>query len=460
MSKPVEESLRPSEIKKSLRYSIADASAYNVMVGKGESYFSTFLVAMGASAFQIGVATAIPQFFAGLSQRFIVKFDSQIASRKNFIIRVGLLQAFTWFVITLIAYLSLKGSIYVWIAILVFTLGIIFAYVGNPVWASWMADIVEVNERGTYFGKRNFVAGFTLLVSTLFGGLMLHILEPYLGMGAFATLFAIAFVARLISIYFLSLMVEPKQTYSNISVSLTEIFASPRWKDTKNFLMLIFSMILTTNIAGPFFLVYMLRDLQLDYLQLTTLVTIPMLVKFASMKAWGKLSDRYGDRRILGFAAFSMPIIPWLWLVSKDFNFLILCQAYSGFIWSAYELATFNYIISVSEGSRRTSLVANYNFLNNTGAFLGAMVGSYLSIYVNDYSVFWITGIPILFLLSGVGRLLSALFFMPSIEEKRVCSLSKDQEHFTSFVNPQILTEFTREFFLSWESMLNGKKKQ
>jgi MFS family permease len=134
------------------------------------------------------------------------------------------LQAACWLPMALLALIALPTALALPAALLLFTLYFATGMIVNPIWATWMAEIVEPSERGRYFASRNQVAVFALLVSTILGGLVLLLFDRahphntgemnailqtvwaampdflHLSlMQAFALLFILAFLARTLS---------------------------------------------------------------------------------------------------------------------------------------------------------------------------------------------------------------------------------------------------------------------
>src|SRR5690606_22198864 len=83
----------------------------------------------------------------------------------------------------------------------------------TPQWTSIMRDLVSERRRGRYFGYRTGLTTVTTFASLVACGLLLHQFDTsgytYIG---FVVIFAIAFLARVVSVYHVSFLYEPKQT--------------------------------------------------------------------------------------------------------------------------------------------------------------------------------------------------------------------------------------------------------
>ncbi|MEM3609514.1 MAG: MFS transporter, partial [Candidatus Anstonellales archaeon] len=206
-TKNIKHNLTEKQIKKSLNASTLDGAAYSVMAGIGDNYIHAYIIALNANNFIVGLATAVPQILAGFSQIIVKKISTKISKRKDFVIKTASLHAFFWFIIFAFSLISeINNQVHALIIVAFFGLAFSFATMGNPVWASWISDLVPESIRGTYFGKRNGVAMIALVFGILLGGLILNYLEPILFIRAFSILFLIAALARIISIIMLNKM--------------------------------------------------------------------------------------------------------------------------------------------------------------------------------------------------------------------------------------------------------------
>ena len=403
------------KIKKSLLYSVFDGSFHSAMVGFGESFFSAFAVFLKASTTQIGLLGSLPQTLGSLSQLLSSYFIRLFKSRKNFLCTAVLLQALLYIPIALVFFF---GDFRVYHLILFIGLYFIFGMIASPAWSSWMGDLVSADGRGAYFGKRNTIAGFVSFFSLLTAGYVLQHFSTSLNLQylGFVLIFLLAFVFRMISFSFLVRKYEP--SYTEISSQQIHFFDFIRGLTSRNYgLFMIFRSVMNFSvyIASPFFAAYMLYDLQLDYLHYTLLIASSILSKYISMPVWGKAADRYGTKKVLTLAGFLMPAVSLFWLVSGNWFYLIFVQAYSGFVWAGFEIASFNFLFETIIPQKRASYIAYYNVLNGIALFLGATLGGLIA----KHNQIFLSGYLLVFLLSGIFRYLTSFAFIPSLQEVR-----------------------------------------
>src|SRR3989344_8919781 len=119
------------------------------------------------------------------------------------------MQFLLWLGFIALALSALNGL--VWLLILLSSVFVLLDLLLNPAWTSWMGDIVNEKERASFFGKRNEISGFAAVSSSIIAGWILGFFENLsLGLAGFALLFAIAFIARGTSIYYLRKKIEPR----------------------------------------------------------------------------------------------------------------------------------------------------------------------------------------------------------------------------------------------------------
>ena len=144
------------KVRNSLKYSVFDASFHSIMVGFGESFFSAFAVFLKASNLQLGLLGSLPQALGSVLQLFSEKLLKLFKSRKKFVCAAVLLQSLMYVPIALTFFF---GTLKVYNLILFIALYFIFGMISNSAWSSWMGDLVNGEERGRYFSRRNSIAG-------------------------------------------------------------------------------------------------------------------------------------------------------------------------------------------------------------------------------------------------------------------------------------------------------------
>jgi MFS family permease len=302
------------------------------------------------------------------------------------------------------------------------------AHLAAPQWSSLMGDLVPSRRRGRFFGARTRLMTALTFLALLFGGIVLDWFskrgQTVIG---FAVLFGGAAIARFISVYQLSRMLDPPISHPVATDFgfrtgwLQRLQTSNAVRFSAFFALVQFAV----AVSSPFFTVFMLRDLNFTYLEFTINTAMAILVQFLTMAQWGRIGDIFGNRRILAVAGVVICVLPSLWLVSENFWYLLAIQAVSGFAWAGFSLAASNFVYDLIGPQHRATYLSIHNVLAGIGIFCGATLGGYLGsvipveveLFGNVYS--WLSPLCGLFVVSSVLRALVMLILLPRLREVR-----------------------------------------
>lgn len=413
------------KINSALRHSVKDGVAYSVMTGAGETYFSAFALFLKASTTQIGLLASLPSLVSSLSQLFSVWLNHKSITRRRVILSGAGIQAMIWVPLILLPLMFPQYAVPLLIACIV-----VYHASGSvviPQWSSLMGDLVPERRRGRYFAMRTRFTSVSAFCALIVAGLILHVFEKYeLAVYGFITIFGIANLARCISVYHLTWLVESQTLHPAIEVSFEGVWWK-RFKHSRFFHFSLFFALMQTMVAvgSPFIAVYMLRDLQFTYVEFMVLSAATVLMQFLTLNAWGRISDVFGNRLILFVTGYAIPLIPAMWLLSYNFVYLLFVQLLSGLIWAGFNLSAGNFLYDLISPQKRPTYLAFHNILTNLGIFSGALLGGYLgSVLPKSFSFFAINfnlHSPLLwvFLLSCLGRLTIGIIFIPRLKEVR-----------------------------------------
>jgi MFS family permease len=143
------------------------------------------------------------------------------------------------------------------------------------------------------------------------------------------------------------------------------------------------------------------------------------------LNRWGRISDIFGNRRILSATGIIIPLLPLLWAFSANFWYLLLIQALSGLAWAGFTLSATNFLYELIARDKRATYLAIHNVLAAIGVFAGAMLGGYLgsilptSIEVGSRTLAWSSPLIGVFLISFLVRTTIVLLLVPKIREVR-----------------------------------------
>lgn len=408
---------------RSLRHSVRDGVAFSVMTGGGESYFSAFAIHFKATVAEVGVLTSLPPLIGSFFQLLSVFIGRYLGNRRRVIMLGAVLQVISWLPLTLLPILYPD-----WALLIILGSLILFYAAGNlvtPQWTSLMGDLVPERRRGRYFSHRSRLAAITGLIALVGGGFVLQFFENSLyAIAGFVSIFAVAAVARIISAYHMACMVDPPLPVHGTPVRdwLRRWKGTPALRFTGFYMLMQFSV----AIAGPFFAVYMLRDLEFTYVQFMTNTGAAVLAQFLTLRAWGRVGDAFGHRLVLAVTGFTLPVMPALWLLCNDYWYLLAAQVVSGVFWGGFTLSATNILYDlVPSSGERVPYLASHNVSVGIGTFGGALLGGWLANHLPD-AVYAGQGLfqpesvlCWLFLISAVARLIVAAGFLSRIPETR-----------------------------------------
>ena len=402
------------KVRKSLRLNIFDGAASFAMAGLTQNYITPFALALKATTVQIGLLSGFPNFAIAFSQLISPALVNRAGTRKRVILPAVFIQALMWLPVFLLPYLFQNSG--VWWLIALFTISGVFGALASPPWSSMMADLVHEDIRGRYFSFRGRINTFSGLVFSILGGLLLQWFTHNVFIG-FAIIFGGAMLFRLFSFNFLSKMYEPLVTKENAdSESLRHMIRNLGSSNFGRYTIFVGIFYFSIMLSGAFFSVYLLRDLKLSYLTFTIINSSSTVVYLVFIRYWGRRADRAGNLKILRITGYLMPIIPLLWLVSTNPVYLVCANAFSGIIWSGFDLSCNNFMYDVSVPETRTKQIALFNCIVNVSLSLGALMGGYIAPHLPAVLGYQLRT---LFTLSAILRAVAVLLILGTVSEVR-----------------------------------------
>lgn len=430
--KIIEKTKIKEHTERSRQYSLKDSASVNVTVGFGDNYISAYAVALNASPVFIGLLTSIPNLIAPLAQLATSK-SMEKKSRKQIYSRAILIQSLLWLPMILISLLFLQNVAEAPILLVIFyTVYALFGNFAAPAWVSWMGDIIDPKEAGKFLGLRNKIGGITALIAMVVGGIVLDLFKQqaditskvYIAFIGFGIIFFLAMVFRLLSRHFVLKQYEPhfrleKDRYFSFFAFIKKIPSSNFGK----FSLYVALIVLATNIAAPYYTIYMLKDLKLSYIQLMLIGVSSAVSTFLFISKWGKFADKHGNIQTLKITSLLVPIGCFMWPVAAyaipepfKFPFLILTNFFSGYAWAGFNTAAGNFVFEAATPQRRGLCSAYSSIMNGFAVFLGATIGSIL---VSQVNIPIINVIMFVSIISGFARYAVFIIMRKSIKEVR-----------------------------------------
>ncbi len=420
---------------KSLNLSIIDGSLSAIMVTLcGGIFLIGFVVnVLNAAPEKIGLLASLP-FFANLIQLLGSYIIEKTGKKKSLCVISATISRSLWFLIILLP-LKIFGfgiplDLRIWVVVGVIALSSIFASLAGVAWTSWMSELVPEKIRGAYFGKRNTITSFFGMLFIVSGGKFISLWADAYGEDnpyGFIILFALGLTAGLISLFFLR-KIPPagespiKSTQENFPISK---FLIPL-KNNNFRRVLVFALvwIFAINFAGPFYGVYMLRELNADFSFITLFGTAATIATIITMKIWGGITDKLGSKPVIIVSTIMLSLIPFLWIASTQEYFyplLVVAHISSGIFMAGAGLSQFNILLKLTPVKGKSVFLALFAAITGLSGALAPVIGGKVFNYLQPYSLtvagFTISGFHFVFLISSGLILISALLAMRIHEE-------------------------------------------
>ncbi len=408
----------------SRRYGLRDGACQAITQGSGEQYLSAFALLFQASSIHLSILSALPQLIGTVAQLLSVKLLRWFPDRKPLIHTGTIGQALAWIPILVLPLLISQWGPWLVIA----GAGLYFAcnQFTNPTWNSFITDHLEEHARGAYFARRALiVASLSFAALCAAGGLLsLWQHQTYTWMG-FAVIFAAAGGARLLSAMALKPTRDDHHRPQQDSQRGFRSFLADSGYGFHRFLLFSGLMHLAVLVAGPFFVLYMLRDLHLSYLEYGSWLAASLLGQLLTLQAWGRFGDRLGNKALLTVTGLTVPFLPMLYLVSARLAFLMAVNFFGGVIWAGLSLGLQNYVFDVVRPEDRAKAVAVTSTVNALGWSAGAFLGSWLvetlpaHLEWGELALPLASNLPLVFFLSGLLRLAVSTSLLGQFHEGR-----------------------------------------
>ncbi|MGD9276771.1 MAG: MFS transporter [Candidatus Pacearchaeota archaeon] len=426
---------------KARNYSISEGIFWSAESSLGHHYVSPFAVAINSSSALVAMVSAVTGLIDPLSEVFGSRLIEKY-SRKKILLKSVFFEALMWIPFVLIAIAYLKGILILALPyILLFSFGLysVFKGIGHPAWFSWMGDIVNEKNRGKWFSKRNLLIGVMSVVLVVSSSFFLDYLKRHgMTMIGFSILFFIAFISRISSIKFIKKTYEPKiKLKKGDYFSFTQFLLNAKNNNFGRFAFFRFFFTFANTISSSLLVVYLLRTLGFSYAEYMIIIFAGTGISLFTIELLGKFSDGYGNYLVLCISSWVIAVLPILWILNHSFIYLILVPSLiSGIGWAGIHLTERNFIYENVKAEKRGLAVSYYNLLWGLGIFFGSGLGALLIKFLNTS---FIESIIFIFILGGVLRIFSILFWLPKIKEVRKTRSFRSSRAFKEIILKQAI---------------------
>ena len=373
--------LRKRELLLSLKYATIEACfsvpMLNLTTGNLPFALGFGVKGMGWGPTAIGFLAATPHI-ANFLQPPITYFLQRRFSLYRIMLFAFVMNAMPWVFIASFPYWTAHRNA-------VFALIVMASSSANSVcavaWSASMSELVPLNIRGKYFGRRNLTFGFwTLLVVLAAGQFVDHF---HSSMVAFGIVYTVAASMRLTGMFFLTRMKFPSavlERRENVA-KLADYLSVFRDKNYVWLLLFIGVWGFFLNLGMPFYTVYVLEELPFSMGDMTVLITLTSLGGLASIRTWGALSDRFGNKPVLITCALlwsCSALALWLLAGPARYAHLYLNFFITGFMTAGFQLCQFNLMIKLMPSGGKSHYISVFLAFTSFVTALGPLVGGRL----------------------------------------------------------------------------------
>lgn len=404
-----------SGLRRDLWVSTADAAAFSVMVGCGETYIPAFALELGMGPVAAGMTATVP-VLAGACLQLVTPWGvRRIGTNRGWVIGCTLVQAASFVPMVIWA---ITGRAALWQLLAAASLYWSAGMAGAPAWNSWMGTMVPERMRTPYFAQRNRLGQLAAFAGFVCGGLVLQWGESRQETrAAFGVLFAIAAAFRLVSSACLIACRElqppgrgrlaheptgpaPAADGPPPPPLVHRVIARMR-SPTMALVTFLWLFAFACQCAGPYFTPFMRRELGFSYLAFMTVGATSFLAKAAALPALGRLGSRIGSQRLLLAGALSVAPLSLLWIPWQGVPYLMGVQVLAGCCWAGYELAVALLFFDAVPARERTAVVTVYNLGHAVATVTGAATGALVLRWLGEDRSAYVT----LFVVSALLRL-------------------------------------------------------
>ncbi len=395
MTAPATVDSRRESLKRNLTAMSADGFAFSVMVGIGETYLPAFMLSAGKGELAAALIATVPILAGSLLQLAAPAVLRRVRSYRRFVVLMAALQAAS---LLGLMFTALRFQVPTWVPFLFATLYWAAGLSTGPAWNTWVEELVPGPLRAGFFARRSRLSHFGVLLGLVLGGVLLRFSSGMANpVAVFAVLFGIAAAGRFVSAAMLARQsdgmsrtqlrakspaehpaVQDASEPAKVAISANLLKRLVRPGPAGKFILYLVTVQTGVYIAGPYFTPFMLRVLQLSWIDYMTLLSLGFVGKMLALPWAARLANRAGVARLMWIGGVGVIPASALWMVSQSFWFLAVVQIYSGLAWGCFELSMLLQFFRQIPTERRVQILTVYNLGNSAAMVLGSLIGAVL----------------------------------------------------------------------------------
>lgn len=381
-----------SQLHRGLRSLLYDGMCSQVMgTLTGGAFLVAFALLLGASNTVIGLIAAVGPL-AQILQIPAIYLVEKVRLRKVLVVSSSFLSRLFWLVIAGLPWFapeSVRVPMFMAALFLYFGLGAVSGCAFN----SWMRDLIPEGIMGRYFARRLAISIALGAGLSLMAGIGVDYYEKIgeKAIGAYSILFVFGAAAGLLGVYSLSRIPEPRMAPAQPQ-GLWQLLTEPfRDYNFRRLVLFLGSWNFAVNMAGPFFVVYMLRRLDMSMTWIMVLAVGGQFVNVAFLRIWGTLADRFTNKSVLSVSGplFILVIAIWPFTTLPDrwvltIPLLVAIHVLSGISTAGVTLATGNIALKLAPRGKATAFLATNALVSGLAATVAPILGGIFADFFAD----------------------------------------------------------------------------
>lgn len=411
---------------------------------------ASYALTLGANNLQIGALAAIP-FVMQLLQLPCVALVERVRRRKLIAVVTWFVAQGFWIPIGLIpVFLPVPGQTAIGLLLILMAIRAAFSAATNCCWNSWLKDLIPRQSLNSTMARRMIITTAVSAVVGLGGALFLDwwrdrfpdaIADGYVWLLVTGAIFI-----GLASPIFMAQVPEPMMPpREGNQLSLREVVSIPlRDANFRRLARFLFVWTFASNLAIPFFAVYMLRRLDMSLTHVMLLTMLSQVSNLVLLRLWGPLADRFGSKAVLSLSIsiYLIVFVGWAFTTLPERHaftlpLLVALHVLIGVATAGVSFTTTTIGMKLAPPGNATPYLAVSSLAINIGTGLGPLVGGPLGDYFSQRTLsltfnwvapsqsielpaFNVTGFDFLFLISFLLGLVATAFLSRVREEGEV----------------------------------------
>ena len=376
------------------------ASGALFSLGSG-GFMAAYALALGANNLQVGILAALP-FITQVAQLPAILAVERFRRRKAIGIPALLAAQLLWVPIGAVPFLlETPGAPAVTVVIVLMAVRGLFAPVWATTWTSWMRDLVPQNALGSYYGSRLATVTAAVAVVGIGGSFFVRWWEGVSSPDDAIFAYSILLIGGTLTFGLLSPSLalrarEPLMPAAPASGrSALMVLVEPlRDRNFSQLVRFLFVWSLVSNLAIPFFAVYMLLELGLSLPAVIGFTVLGQVTNILFVRVWGPMADRVGSKTVLSLSAslYLLVILGWVFTAYPERHFLTLpllavLHIFAGVAAAGVTLTMSTLTLKVAPEGKATPFLGVAGIAASIGAGIGPIAGGLMADYFSVRSL-------------------------------------------------------------------------